>query len=788
MQYTEPGALDERLLNRLAGLSKEKLAQVLENRPDVLEHPYPRRLGGVVARLCQAESLEAAAGQLTTPAVQVLCAAQLCAALGDDEGITVSAVASVLGASVSEVTAAVDQLSAFAFAWLEGGSIRLPALLQTDGYARYGLGQPLAPILSRMTVHQLQETARALDLPMRSLKQALVDEVLEFFRDGNQVRELAASGPEGSTELLEAFVQNGPELPIDLGMLYDYRRPAEKAPTPELWAVKRCLLVATFEGDAHMPLEVGLALRGADYKLPFTPEPPAVPVTTIASEQLAAETSAAALRLLDRVTTLVEKAGAEPLPRLKNGTVGTRVIKKLAKDAGATTDEITLALDLAVEGELLEAEPPPPPPPGRRPRKPPPEPPTGLVPGEQFAHWRAGTSATRLRHLVEVWWTTPIRLDGGIEDVRDVIIRLLTELGPGAAPLDVAKFAELVAWHAPMVPPDAIPIAVSLCFREAALIGAVAGNAAAGLAQAFVSGLGLAKATEELVASAWATALFGTDLTAIVTGPPSTELTALLDRAADRESQGSASTWRFSPTSVRRAFDNGDTAAALTKELAAVAHGDLPQPLVYLINDVARRHGEVEVLEVGSVVIGENPGLLAEIAAHRRLAKFALRVVAPTVLTSSADAVTTLAALRDAGYAPMHRAADGTIAVRAATVPVVTVTPEPEYLELPESEGREDPFEHAERLLREPRAAGRPLQRGKLLGLLPGDRSNAWMRLTWQLEAGFPVWIVYDEPDGGKRKLLVANPELHGDQLDVWCHDPGTYRKLELSRIVPGQD
>jgi hypothetical protein len=337
-----------------------------------------------------------------------------------------------------------------------------------------------------------------------------------------------------------------------------------------------------------------------------------------------------------------------------------------------------------------------------------------------------------------------------------------------------------------MALPEGIPTLVKLRLDDAAMIGAVAGNAAGGLAQALVSGLGLAKATEELVASAWATALFGTDLTAIVTGPPSTELTALLDRAADRESQGSASTWRFSPASVRRAFDNGDTAETLTEELAAVAHSDLPQPLVYLIKDVARRHGEVEILDVHSVVVGESPSLLAEIAAHRKLAKFALRVVAPTVVTSSADAVTTLAALRDAGYAPLHRSGDGTIAVRARKVAVVT--PEPEFLELPEPEAREDPVEHAERLLREPPTASRALPRGKLLSLLPGDRNHAWMRLTWQLESGFPVWLVYNEPDGGKTKLLVANPELHGDELDVWCHDPGTYRRLELSRIVPGQD
>ena len=49
--------------------------------------------------------------------------------------------------------------------------------------------------------------------------------------------------------------------------------------------------------------------------------------------------------------------------------------------------------------------------------------------------------------------------------------------------------------------------------------------------------------------------------------------------------------WRFSPTSVRRAFDQGASGDELIRALAAVAGGRLPQPLTYLIRDVERRHG-----------------------------------------------------------------------------------------------------------------------------------------------------------------------------------------------------
>jgi hypothetical protein len=283
--------------------------------------------------------------------------------------------------------------------------------------------------------------------------------------------------------------------------------------------------------------------------------------------------------------------------------------------------------------------------------------------------------------------------------------------------------------------------------------------------------------------------LFGTDLTAIVTGPPGTELAMLLDRVADREIQGSASTWRFSPASVRRAFDNGQTVSVLLDELASVARGELPQSLTYLLNDVGRRHGEIGVTDVRSVVVGENLALLVELAAHRKLAKLGLRSVAPSVLTSTADAATTLAALRDAGYAPVHRSADGSIVVHGEK-PAAVAEPQGEVIpmifDVPPI-AAQDPLEHAERLMQAPTTTPRRLQRGSLMNVLRGRHSGEqWIRVIWQLEVGHPAWIAYQEPDGRTHELLISEPELHGDTLDVWCADPGEYRRLELNRIGLG--
>ncbi|WP_260696808.1 helicase-associated domain-containing protein [Streptomyces sp. 130] len=162
----------------------------------------------------------------------------------------------------------------------------------------------------------------------------------------------------------------------------------------------------------------------------------------------------------------------------------------------------------------------------------------------------------------------------------------------------------------------------------------------------------LTAACRLLLPAATDTARFGGDLTAVVTGTPSARLAQFLDATADREVSGTASLWRFSTASVRRALDAGHAPDEISVELTAIADGALPQPLSYLIADAARRHGHVRIAPAACVIHGDEPALLAELRAHRGLS-----------------------ALRDCGHAPVAEAPDGTVRVervpprRAATVP-----------------------------------------------------------------------------------------------------------------------
>jgi hypothetical protein len=156
------------------------------------------------------------------------------------------------------------------------------------------------------------------------------------------------------------------------------------------------------------------------------------------------------------------------------------------------------------------------------------------------------------------------------------------------------------------------------------------------------------------------------DLTAVVSGQPSAAAARLLAVAAVPEARGVATTWRFSPASVRAALDAGWTAEELTAELAAVTDRALPQPLEYLIADVARRHGAVRVRGARCVVTGSEAEV-AEILATRSLRTLHLNRVAPTVLASPFELDEVVGRLRTAGFAPMPEDATGVVIVPERT-------------------------------------------------------------------------------------------------------------------------
>ena len=148
------------------------------------------------------------------------------------------------------------------------------------------------------------------------------------------------------------------------------------------------------------------------------------------------------------------------------------------------------------------------------------------------------------------------------------------------------------------------------------------------------------------------------DQTAIAPGPLQHDLAVELSQMADIESRGAATVYRFTESSIRRGLDHGKSSTEIIKFLTKISKTSLPQPLEYLIADTARKHGQLRVGAIHCYLRCEDPSLLTEILADKRI-DIALRQIAPTVLVSDFDIDEVLNVLRNCGYLPAAESAQG---------------------------------------------------------------------------------------------------------------------------------
>jgi hypothetical protein len=279
----------------------------------------------------------------------------------------------------------------------------------------------------------------------------------------------------------------------------------------------------------------------------------------------------------------------------------------------------------------------------------------------------------------------------------------------------------------------------------------------------------------------WAT--FLPDLTVVVSGPPSAELARLLDLVATLETRDTASTWRLSPSSVRKALDAGHTADGLLAQLAEVSDRPLPQPVEYLIKDAARRHGQLQVRAVSCVVCTSDPAVAAEIAAHRKLAGLELSHLAATVLGSAKSAEETLRLLRGAGYSPVQQSPTGqTVIERVAPRRVPGPPPSrPSSTPAPVA-----PVVLARRLAG---ATGATADVGftsyeQEVKAIATALDDAQARLlAHAIEHGSPVLIDYISTSGTLTRRTIEPIALFFDAVQAWCQLRNAERIFRLDRI-----
>ncbi|MEU5877548.1 helicase-associated domain-containing protein [Spirillospora sp. NPDC047279] len=669
----------------------EELARLIEARPYTLGYgPEPRTLHSLAGKLLAPHNL-ASIDDLSLPELEVVLAAASMANVDGDVlvvDVPEKELLSGLGAESGERRAA-------ALAVVESLRSRLLLLPARQGYV--GVPAALAQQAGRSvpaarTVHraltasynkpEILFIAGGLGLPSAARPEAarsgVQREVVAFLTDQGRVRALVASAPADARELLDRLVEARAKLRtfcfVARAGRYGFREDGSGDPATD-WLAARGLLVPAGDELAEVPLEVSRAL-GSDY--PFNPMPP-MPVTKPASpERVREEAQAAVSAAANTLERLLKALDMRPATMRKSGGVAVRETRRLASAAGVDEIIARFWIELAAAAELIAV---------RATKQE-----ARLLPTKRYDDWLQLPPAQRMAPIVRAWmrfsetltWSpfeqTPVplhyeRYEHGAATLRAALLKLLADLPDGTGlVLDEGTLPEptlaALHWQCPGLlstdpaEPDYRP---EHNLTEAELLGLSAHGALTGPGLALIGSGDLVTTLDALLPAPQEKAHFPGDLTAVVPGVPTTELADLLTATADRESDGHAVVWRFTPASVRRALDAGRDAAEIIAALTDAALAPLPQALEYLVTDTARRHGQIKVVRSACCLRSDDETLLQEIAGHRSLRKLALRRIAPTVLISTKPVAATLEALRAAGYAPALEAETGAMVFERAS-------------------------------------------------------------------------------------------------------------------------
>jgi hypothetical protein len=661
----------------LSSLTATELARLLRARPDAVGMSEPRDLAELANRWSSTPSIQRALPELDLPALQV---AEALLALGGHAEPSV--LHALLGAddpvTAAQVDAAADELTRLALAWPTAAGLRLAGGWRDLLPDPLGLGRSGRELYGLLTDSQLGRVGALHGLTGRRRRAEWVRAVVVAVSDPGTVEErLARAGPEVAAAVRKV-AWHGPRV---AGVRFPGTGDRAARDVGELLC-EHGWVVPTVWGDiGEMPREVALAVRGTGYRAPFTPEPVAPATAAVDGSRVAAAGWHAASTAVESVRRLLALLDRTPLAQLQAGGVGVRELRRAAKLLSVGESAVRLWLEIAAAAGLVL--------------------PTAeeVLVSTAAESWLEAEPGAALARLLVTWWRLPVPasnrrdetgrpapalgwaavLGPGAERLRADLLEALAALsseGPVRGIVDPDGLAELIAHRRPLTTggPDAAAH-VRDTLAEATLLGLVADGALTPLGAELRAAVAtddpedaLAAAVAGTLPAPAATATFLPDLTAVVRGAAAPSLARLLDEVAESRSRDTASTWRFDAAGVRRALDAGWTADTLLAALADVADRPLPQPLEYLVHDVARRHGQLRVFPVACCVEVADAALADEVQAHRALAPLRLRPLAGTLLASTKPVVETVRALREAGYAPVRTDARGeTVVERTPT-------------------------------------------------------------------------------------------------------------------------
>jgi hypothetical protein len=729
----------------LADLPDDRLIRLLELRPD-LAQPAPGSIAALAARAAARQSVKAATDELDFLRLAVLDA--LLVLHADTETVPVSKLLALIGerADKASVLSALEDLRGRALVWGDT-AVRVSA--------EASAGLPWYP------------------------GQAILE---DSTRTGQEISAAIEGLNESQRDLLERLLMGSP-----VGRTRDAApgAPADR-PVPQLLAAG--LLRQLDPETVILPRQISQVLRGEEPgPVHLKPPDPVASTTTVADADATA--AGALLDLIREIDLVLENLSAAPVPELRSGGLGVREAKRLSKTTGIDEQRLRLVLEIcSAAGLIASGMPDPEPPDSSGPYW------TPTVAADRFFET---PTAARWYLLATTWLDLPSRpgligsrgpegkpyaaLSNALYSTaapldRRLLLDLLAAL-PAGSGVDAAHASRALIWRRPRWAARLQPEPVAHLLDEAQALGLIGRGALSTPARVLLTD------GEEAAVAAMSKVLptpidhflVQADLTVVVPGPLQRDLADELAAVATVESAGAAMVYRVSEPSIRHALDTGRTAGALHSFFERHSKTPVPQGLTYLINDVARRHGQLRVGMASSFVRCEDTTLLSHAVSAPALEHLDVRLLAPTVAVSQAPIGEVLAALRAAGFAPAAEDSSGSIVDlrrRGARVPAPLHRRVFRALSNPSTET----LASVVSVLR--RVDSSPFANVRL------DPAVSMALLQQAAMEHKDVVIGYVDAAGVATQRVVRPLSVHGGQLVAWDPTQGRPREFAVHRVT----
>ena len=459
------------------------------------------------------------------------------------------------------------------------------------------------------------------------------------------------AAPPGAFELLERLTWGPPKGQVD---------DIHKKGTPIEWLLKHHFLIPVDSKTVLLPREVALHLRDGKLFRDLSTSAPKIIGAKKTSNEIDRAAVAAITTLLRLVSELLNFWAEETPTAIQSGGIGIRDLKKAAEHLGIAEDETAFIAELSFQIGILTIEPD-----GR------------ILPNANFDIFLTKSYESQWKELVEAWRESS-RVAGligrtdsrniaalGIEldrpnapKIRRQILQTLLTIENISPKLD--ELVAVVTWRYPHRKSLNAKDFTEWTAHEAEWLGVTGAGALSSFARRLLNNekrIGLDSALPEPVDHI----LIQGDQTAIAPGPLTVEVSRHLSTFADIESRGSATVYRFSEASIRRGLDHGHTGEEIRNFLKESSKTPIPQPLDYLITDVAKKHGRLRVGYANCYIRCDDESVIAAILKDKQLEHLRLRQIAPQVLIGDAESGDMMDELRDAGYFPSGENGQGAV-------------------------------------------------------------------------------------------------------------------------------